>query len=225
MATLWTMTDTRTTTVWQGRHLMHVLPVPLDGRLVRLELLSIDHVDALWVAGSEASIWTWANAPIDSRDAMRRYVEEALALAGEGKAIPFAMVVKESNWVVGSTRFGSIDPVHRRVEIGWTWLMPSWQRTFVNTEAKLLMLRHAFEVMGCVRVEFKTDALNDRSRRALARLGAKEEGTLRSHMITSTGRIRDSVYFSITANEWPAVRIRLEAALARRVDNLHPPIS
>ncbi|MBP1601939.1 MAG: Acetyltransferase, family, partial [Acidobacteria bacterium] len=112
--------------------------------------------------------------------------------------------------VVGSTRFANIDRANRRVEIGWTWVSPPWQRSFVNTEAKYLMLKHAFEVMRCIRVEFKTDSLNQRSRAALLRLGAKEEGTLRNHMITSTGRYRHSVYFSIIDSEWPDVKRSIE---------------
>ena len=111
--------------------------------------------------------------------------------------------------VVGSTRFGAISPADRRAEIGWTWIAPAWQRTAINTEAKLLMLRHAFERMGCTRVEFKTDQLNERSRAAIRRLGATQEGTLRSHIVTASGRVRDTVYYSILASEWAAVEARL----------------
>jgi RimJ/RimL family protein N-acetyltransferase len=144
---------------------------------------------------------------------MESYVRGALAEQEAGQALPFATIDKASGRVVGSTRFAAIEPQHRRVEIGWTWVAPRWQRTPVNTEAKYLMLRHAFEQWGCVRVEFKTDVLNTRSRQALLRIGAKEEGTLRSHMITATGRIRDTVYFSVLASEWPAVRAALNAKL------------
>lgn len=115
--------------------------------------------------------------------------------------------------VVGSTRFGNIDLKNRKLEIGWTWVSRPWQRTAVNTEAKLLMLTYAFEQLRCIRVEFKTDALNLASRKAIARLGAKEEGVLRRHMITETGRFRDSVYFSILDDEWPAIKRRLEDGL------------
>jgi RimJ/RimL family protein N-acetyltransferase len=116
---------------------------------------------------------------------------------------------------VGSTRFGNIDPVNRRVEIGWTWISPTFQRSYVNSEAKYLMLRHAFDVWDCVRVELKTDVLNEQSRAAMIRLGAVEEGVLRRHILTYTGRFRDSIYYSILDHEWPAVRARLEARLRR----------
>jgi RimJ/RimL family protein N-acetyltransferase len=115
---------------------------------------------------------------------------------------------------VGSTRFGNIDPVNRRAEIGWTWINPAWQRTAINTEAKLLMLTHAFEVWKCIRVELKTDANNEQSRKAIARIGAREEGTLRNHMITETGRFRDSVYFSIIDSEWESIKTKLASKLA-----------
>lgn len=151
-----------------------------------------------------------------SADDLRRYVDAALQAQAEGTALPFAIVERTSDTVVGSTRYGNVDRPHRRVEIGWTWIARPWQRTAVNTESKYLLLRHAFETLGCIRVEFKTDALNGQSRQALLRIGAKEEGILRSHMVTSTGRIRDSVYFSIIDREWPAVRARLDALLARR---------
>jgi RimJ/RimL family protein N-acetyltransferase len=124
-------------------------------------------------------------------------------------------VERSSGRVIGSTRFMNIDRVNRRVEIGSTWIAPAWQRTAVNTEAKYLMLKHAFEVWGCVRVELKTDALNQQSRDAILRLGAKEEGTLRKHLLTWTGRIRDSVYFSILDTEWPEVKARLDKKLAK----------
>jgi RimJ/RimL family protein N-acetyltransferase len=116
---------------------------------------------------------------------------------------------------MGSTRFGNIDAPNHRVEIGWTWIGKPWQRTPVNTEAKFLMLQHAFEVWQCIRVEFKTDALNTRSRAAIARLGAKEEGIFRHHMITESGRLRDSVYFSIINDEWPEVKTLLQKLLAK----------
>ncbi len=129
--------------------------------------------------------------------------------------LPFATVEKSSGTAVGSTRFGNIDLNNLRAEIGWTWIAKPWQRTAINTEAKLLMLRHAFEVWQCNRVELKTDALNQRSRRAIERLGAKEEGTLRQHMVTSSSRLRDTVYYSITNDEWPAVETQLIQMLAR----------
>jgi RimJ/RimL family protein N-acetyltransferase len=151
---------------------------------------------------------------VDSPAAMRRYVETALAERARGASLPFAQVERAGGRVVGSTRLGSLEPRHRRAEIGWTWIAAPWQRTAINTEAKLLLLGHAFEALGCLRVELKTDARNARSRAAILRLGATEEGTLRRHMITEGGHVRDSVYFSILAEEWPRVRDALGARLA-----------
>lgn len=151
--------------------------------------------------------------PVGSPDAMRVWIETALARQAVGEALPFAIVHRTTNQVAGSTRYMEISAPNRRLEIGWTWLGRAWQRTAVNTEAKYLLLKHAFEVLGFQRVEFKTDALNTASRKALARIGAKEEGTLRSHIITASGRVRDSVYFSVIASEWPAVRDRLGAMI------------
>jgi RimJ/RimL family protein N-acetyltransferase len=187
--------------------------VVLDGVHVRLEPLSLDHLPALIEIGLEPDLWRWTTQVVRTPEEMAEYVRGALAGQAAGRALPFATVEKPSGRVAGSTRFAAIEPLHRRVEIGWTWLAPPWQRTVLNTEAKYLMLRHAFERWGCVRVEFKTDVLNMRSRQALLRIGAKEEGILRSHIITATGRVRDTVYFSVTASEWPAVRAALEAKL------------
>lgn len=189
-------------------------PVTLEGEHVRLDPLTRDHIDALWDVGQDPSLWTWGTASVRSRDDMRRYVRSALAAQEAGTALPFVTIHKESGCVVGSTRFGNAAPVHGRIEIGWTWVAAPWQRTAVNTEAKLLLLRHAFGPLGCRRVEWKADALNERSRRAILRLGAVEEGTLRQHMVTSDGRVRDTVYFSVIAPEWPAVEARLVARLA-----------
>jgi len=195
---------------------MDIRPVVLDGVHVRLEPLSLDHLRALIAIGLEPDLWRWTTQVVRTPEEMEEYVRGALAEQAAGRAVPFATVEKASGRVAGSTRFAAIEPLHRRVEIGWTWLAPPWQRTVLNTEAKFLMLRHAFERWGCVRVEFKTDVLNMRSRQALLRIGAKEEGILRSHIITATGRVRDTVYFSVTAPEWPAVRAALEAKLQPR---------
>ncbi|MEX1276209.1 MAG: GNAT family protein, partial [Bacteroidota bacterium] len=127
---------------------------------------------------------------------------------------------RSSGTVVGSTRFANIERTHRRLEIGWTWVARAWQRTPINTEAKYLMLTHAFETLGCIRVELKTDSLNEKSRKAMLRIGAKEEGTLRNHMITQEGRIRHSVYYSITNDEWPGVKRLLEEKLTRPYERL-----
>jgi RimJ/RimL family protein N-acetyltransferase len=143
----------------------------------------------------------------------QQLVAKALQEQERGESVVFTTVESSSGRVVGSTRFMNIDRNNRRVEIGSTWIAPAWQRTAVNTEAKYLMLRHAFEVWQCLRVELKTDALNHKSRNAILRLRAKEEGTLRRHVVTWTGRVRDSVYFSILDSEWPEVKARLEAKL------------
>lgn len=192
---------------------MKIEPMTLEGRYVRLEPLSLDHLDALAQVGLDPELWRWTLSRIETREDLRRYVQTALTLQLEGHALPFAIVERAAGRVVGSTRFGSIDRTHARVEIGWTWVARQWQRTAVNTECKYLLLRHAFETMGCVRVEFKTDVLNEPSRRALLRIGAKEEGTLRRHLRTESGRWRDSVYYSIVDQEWPAVKRALEAKL------------
>lgn len=199
-----------------NRGMTQIPRTTLEGRTVRLEPLSLQHVDALSMVGCDPAIWEWSPWSIRDWQEMHGYVEEALDLEARGLALPFATVELASGRVVGSTRFGSIDFAHRRVEIGWTWLGPAWWRTAVNTEAKLLMLVHAFETWGCHRVELKTDRLNERSRSAIQRLGAKEEGTLRGHMLTVTGRWRDTVYYSILEDEWPEVRTRLLARLAAR---------
>ncbi|MFN8177453.1 MAG: GNAT family N-acetyltransferase [bacterium] len=196
---------------------MHIEPVTLEGRAVRLEPLSLEHLDGLCAVGLDAEIWRWSTEPIETREEMRRYVETALAWRAAGSALPFATIDRASGAVVGSTRFAAIDVAHRRAEIGWTWIARTHWRSAVNTEAKYLMLRHAFEAWRCVRVELKTDALNERSRTAIRRLGAVEEGTLRAHMIAKSGRLRDSVYFSILEPEWPTVRAGLEAKMAGHV--------
>lgn len=195
---------------------MNVRPVVLDGTVVRLEPLSPDHLPGLIEIGLEPELWRWTAQVVRTPEEMETYVRGALAEQEAGRALPFATIDKASGRVAGSTRFAAIESLHRRVEIGWTWLAPRWQRSAANTEAKYLMLRHAFEQWGCVRVEFKTDVLNTRSRQALLRIGAKEEGILRSHIITATGRIRDTVYFSVLASEWPAVRAALDATLHPR---------
>jgi len=146
---------------------------------------------------------------------LRAYVERALAAARTGTVLPFATVSRAARRAIGSTRFANFDAPNRRVEIGWTWLGRDWQRTAINTEAKYLMLTHAFEKLGCVRVELRTDVLNERSRAAIRRIGASEEGVLRKHAITSTGRVRDDVYYSIVDEEWPGVKAKLEARIAR----------
>ncbi|MEP7347334.1 MAG: GNAT family protein [Gemmatimonadaceae bacterium] len=192
--------------------------VTLEGALVRLIPLSRDHVDALCAVGLEPDIWRWIPRRVDDRAGMRAFVEECLEGWRAGTALPFTTTLRETGQVVGATRFMSIALAHKRLEIGGTWLGSEWQRTRVNTEAKYLMLRHAFETWGCQRVEFKTHAGNVRSRRAILRLGAVEEGTFRKHMVQEDGSSRDSVYFSIVDDEWPAVKETLEERLATRID-------
>ncbi len=189
--------------------------IVLTGEHIELEPLRLDHVGPLCEFGLNEELWSLTVNRITNESEMRAYVESALADQEKGIALPFATKLTDSNKIVGSTRFGNIDLQNRKAEIGWTWVDPQWQRSFVNTEAKLLMLTHAFEVWGCVRVEFKTDELNTKSREAILRLGAVEEGTLRNHMITETGRFRNSVYFSVIDSEWEAVK----AGLVRRLRN------
>jgi len=183
---------------------------------VRMEPLELGHFDALAEFAFKEGVWRWTANLMNSREDLQRYVDKALDERASGSSLPFVTVERASGRVVGSTRFGNIDRDNRKAEIGWTWIDPAWQRTFVNTEAKLLMLTHAFESWKCVRVELKTDALNTRSRAAIRRIGATEEGTLRNHMIIESGRNRDTVYFSIIESEWPAVKEDLRAMLARR---------
>jgi RimJ/RimL family protein N-acetyltransferase len=190
--------------------------VTLEGRHVRLEPLERSHVDALIPIARDPELWRIGMETAGSPELMRAYVERALAAREAGVAMPFVTIEQGTGAVVGSTRFGNYDRVHRRIEIGWTWIAPQWQRTAVNTEAKLLMLAHAFETLELRRVELKTDVLNARSRAAILRLGATEEGVFRQHVVTWNGRVRDSVWFSILGGEWPHVRERLTARLAAR---------
>jgi len=194
---------------------MHVNPVTLEGNHVRLEPLSLDHLDALTAVGLDPELWKFTTVNIRNRDEMRAYIEEALQLSAAGTVIAFATRDKKSNTVVGSTRLADIQPHHRTMEIGWTWIARSHQRTAVNTEAKYLMLRHAFETMDARRVMLKTDETNVKSRAAIARIGAKQEGILRNHMLAWGGRNRNSVIFSIIAEEWPEAKRNLEAKLAQ----------
>jgi len=195
-----------------------VTPVTLEGSVVRLEPIRRDHTADFWNVAEDAldDIFEWIPYRMKTREDFQRLVEKAFDEQKRGESIVFATVERGSTRVIGSTRYMNIDRVNRRVEIGSTWIAPAWQRTAVNTEAKYLMLRHAFEVWKCMRVELKTDALNQRSRNAILRIGAKEEGTLRKHLITWTGRVRDTVYFSILDSEWPDVKAKLETMLTAR---------
>jgi RimJ/RimL family protein N-acetyltransferase len=197
-----------------------VVPVTLEGPFVRLEPVRRDHAELFWDAARNnlEDIFLWIPYAMKTRDDFRTLIDKAFGEQERGESVVFATVERSSGRVVGSTRFMNIDRVNRRVEIGSTWIAPAWQRTAVNTEAKYLMLRHAFEVWGCMRVELKTDALNQKSRNAILRIGAKEEGTLRRHLVTWTGRVRDTVYFSILNDEWAEVKSALELRLVARQD-------
>src|SRR5215471_1943745 len=187
----------------------------LEGRFVRLDPLEPAHSAAFWEAAKDSleDLFRWIPYRMQTLGDFEQVVEKAFAEQSRGESVVFATVESGSGKIIGSTRFMNIDRASSRVEIGSTWIAPPWQRTAVNTEAKYLMLRHAFEVWRCIRVELKTDALNQKSRNAILRLGGKEEATFRKHLLTWTGRIRDTVYFSILDTEWPEVKTRLEAKL------------
>ncbi|MEP6872865.1 MAG: GNAT family protein [Burkholderiales bacterium] len=189
-------------------------PVTLTNPDVRLEPLTLAHVPALAAVGNDPELWGWIPNPITDADEMHAYVSTALEEQQRGVALPFAIVEAASGSVIGSTRFAAIDVRNRRLEIGWTWIARSHQRTRTNTAAKRLLLGHAFDVLEANRVELKTDALNEKSRNAIGRIGGVQEGIFRQHVVCASGRIRDTVYFSILAAEWPAVRRRLDERLA-----------
>jgi RimJ/RimL family protein N-acetyltransferase len=195
-----------------------VTPITLEGSVVRLEPIQREHTGTFWEVAENAldDIFEWFPYRMKTREDFQLLAEKAFDEQRRGESVVFATIERGSGRVIGSTRFMNIDRVNCRVEIGSTWIVPAWHRTAVNTEAKYLMLRHAFETWKCMRVELKTDALNQRSRNAILRLGAKEEGTLRRHLITWTGRVRDTVYFSILNSEWPEVKVRLDAMLGRK---------
>ena len=192
-----------------------VEPVVLEGTRVRMEPLSIAHFDDLAAVAFELPIWQWTIMGPQDEAGLHRWMGTALANAEAGTERPFATIDLASGRAVGSSRYMSIVPEHKRLEIGWTWLATSAQRTGINREAKLLQLTHAFETLGANRVEFKTHVRNERSRTAIAGIGATFEGVFRSHSIMPDGSIRDSAYFSVIAPEWPDVKARLVAGLER----------
>jgi RimJ/RimL family protein N-acetyltransferase len=195
---------------------MNVQPVVLAGRWVRLEPLRQDHGPALARVGLDPEIWRWNPTQVTTEDEMASYVRTAIEECAQGSALPFAILDQSSGVVIGSTRYAAIERRDRRLEIGWTWLAPSHQRTAANTEAKLLLLTHAFERLGAIRVELKTDVLNEKSRRAIERIGGVQEGIFRRHrLVEPSGRMRDTVYYSILDSEWPAAKKKLEARLDR----------
>lgn len=192
---------------------MVAAPVVLEGRHVRLEPLREEHLTGLAVVGLDEELWRWIPTPVRTIEEMAAYIATALREQAQGVSLPFALLERKTGRPIGSTRYGNIDRTNRHVEIGWTWVAREWQRTAINTEAKYLLLKHAFETLRCIRVELKTDSLNERSRAAILRIGAREEGIFRNHMITASGRIRHSAYYSIVDSEWPGVRTRLEEKL------------
>src|SRR5271169_6329952 len=206
----------------QTSPLQITMPLTLEGSVVRLEPIRREHADLFWEVAKDdlENIFRWIPYPMQTRQDFHTLIGKIFDEQQRGESVAFASVERNSGRTIGSTRFMNIDRANQRVEIGSTWLAPAWQRTAVNTEAKYLMLRHAFEVWKCIRVELKTDALNQKSRNAILRIGAKEEGTLRRHVLTWTGRVRDSVYFSILDSEWPEVKTRLEEKL--RTHKLQP---
>jgi RimJ/RimL family protein N-acetyltransferase len=195
---------------------LKVAPVTLTGRFIRLEPLTRGHIGALDRVAYSPSIWTWMPRSLTDRAGLEAWVDEALATQAAGTALPFATVLRSENLVVGSTRYLNISARDGRVEIGGTWIAPEHQRSVVNTEAKLLMLTHAFETLGATRVEFKTHAKNEKSRRAIERVGGVFEGLHRKHMLHQDGSRRDSAWYSILDDEWPAVKVRLEAMIQER---------
>jgi RimJ/RimL family protein N-acetyltransferase len=190
--------------------MLHIEPVTLSTERLTLRPLRLDDVPALAQAATDGELWEKKTTTVPMPEDFKAYVQKALELQAAGLALPFTTVVKEGNRVAGSTRFMNIDALNHRVEIGTTWIARSWQRTFVNTHAKFLMLRHAFEVLGCNAVELRTHRLNDQSRAAIERLGAKLDGILRQHMIMPDGHVRDTAVYSIIRHEWPSVKADLE---------------
>jgi RimJ/RimL family protein N-acetyltransferase len=195
---------------WSGR-----LAVPLEGDLVVLEPLEEGHREGLWAAARAPEIWQWLAHVGSSRGYFDRWLDLALSAHREGREGVFATRDRRGGEIVGSTRYLAVRPADRALEIGWTWLNPTAWRTGINVEQKLLLLGHAFEALGCVRVELKTDARNERSRAAMAAIPAQFEGVLRNHMTIPDVGLRDSAYFSVIDAEWPSVRANLERRLGR----------
>jgi RimJ/RimL family protein N-acetyltransferase len=190
-----------------------VAPVTLEGPRIRLEPLTEGHFGDLVQVALEAGIWRWITAlPMDA-DGLRAWLDAALATAETGSEVPFATIDRATGRAIGSTRFMSIAPEHRRLEIGWTWLGTAHQQSGANRAAKLLQLTHAFETLGANRVEFKTHARNVRSRAALLGIGATFEGVLRHHTIMPDGSLRDSAFYGVLAGEWPQVKAHIEARI------------
>ncbi len=198
--------------------MLTVQPVTLTGRFVRLEPLTEAHVPDLAVAGADETIWRYMPYGLVTTEAkMREWVRDILARQARGTDLVFAVIHLASGRAVGSTRYMDIQPAHHSLEIGGTWYGREYQRTPVNTECKYLLLTHAFEKLGCIRVQLKTDLRNERSQRAIERIGALREGVLREHMLMPDGYARSSVYFSVLAAEWPGVKAKLEEKLGQSI--------
>ena len=195
---------------------MEVKPITLQGKYVRLEPMTEAHAPALAELGVGQPFWDFmVYGRMETEDDMREWVQDILARAEKGTDVPFVAIHSDSGHVAGASRYMNIIPKDRGLEIGGTWYGPEYQRTVVNTECKYLLLKHAFEKLGCIRVQLKTDLRNERSQRAIERLGAVKEGVLRNHMILPDGYFRHSVYYSMLDTEWPAVKKRLEEMLNR----------
>jgi RimJ/RimL family protein N-acetyltransferase len=189
----------------------------LNGRLVRLETLAFEHEASLWKFAQDPEIWRWLPAPPPrTREQLSRIIQDALRERDQGRRLPFAVMDREIGGAIGSTSYLDIEPSHRRIEIGWTWFGRDWWGTGRNEESKLLMFRYAFETLNAQRVSLKTDAENERSQRAIERVGGVREGVLRKHYVRPDGSSRDTVYFSVIDTEWPAVRAKLEGFLTER---------
>lgn len=198
---------------------MDLHPITLTGRVIRLEPLSLEHVRELTEAGQDPSIWRYmVYGNICTEAQMEAFVRELLQRQSRGTDLPFTVIHQESRRPIGCTRYMEIRREHRNLEVGGTWYAPAFQRTAVNTECKYLLFKYAFERLGCIRVQLKTDLRNERSQRAIERLGAVKEGVLRNHMITPDGAFRHSVYYSIIDTEWTQVKTRLEGFLGYGID-------
>ena len=193
---------------------MEISPVILDGQHVRLDPLAPAHEESLIAAAADGELWNSTVTIVPTRATMANYIAIALDAQAQRRELPFVIIRKSSGQVVGTTRFYNIEPQDRHADIGYTWLAANAQRTAVNTEAKLLMLTHAFESWRCIRVALITDVLNQQSRAAILRLGAKEEGVLRQHIVMPNGRYRDSVLYSIIESEWSSVKEKLRERLS-----------
>ena len=194
---------------------LRLQPVTLAGETVRLEPLAASHADALAQTGLHPELWRLQPEPVQTLDDMQRYVDRALAGQRDGNCLPFVIVRQDNGQVIGATRYMDIALAHKRLEIGGTWLTPASQRSGANTEAKFLLLQHAFETIGIMRIVFKTELSNMQSRQAILRIGGVEEGVFRKHLIAQSGRARDMVYFAILDEDWPAVKARLLMRMRR----------